>query len=266
VKYKIDHQPSYAMATVLLEPGQSIRCESGAMVGMSSSLKIEANLNGDKNSSGIGKFFGAAKRSLLGGEGLFITTVKAIDKTGEVSLAPSTPGDLASINLTPRRGLIIQRGSYLASGSGIDLDTKWGGLKGLVGGEGLFFLKATGEGVVFINSFGAVHKKILDVGENYIVDSGHLVAYLEGMRMTTRMISDKENFFKRAMTSMTTGEGLVMEFSGPGEIYIQTRNPVAFGEWISELLPSSGGSSSSSSLSSGSQALDAIGSFFDSGD
>lgn len=37
-----------------------------------------------------------------------------------------------------------------------------------------------------------------------------------------------------------TGEGLVCRFTGPGDIYIQTRNPEALGQWIAAQVPAGG--------------------------
>ena len=33
-------------------------------------------------------------------------------------------------------------------------------------------------------------------------------------------------------TSMKTGEGMVCRFTGPGSVYIQTRNLEEFGDWV----------------------------------
>lgn len=249
MQYELAHQPSYTLAVIQLSPGEEIRCESGAMVSMSATLTLEAKMNGGNEGGGLlGAAFGALKRSVLGNESFFITTVRADKaKGGEVTLAPSTPGDIAGLDLNGR-SLIVQAGSYLASGPGIELDTSWGGLRGLIGGEGLFFLRISGQGTVFITSFGAVHKRYLHPGERYIVDSGHLVAYEEGMAMTTRMAASQGGFFKRAITSATSGEGLVMEFTGPGNVYLQTRNPEAFSGWLSNLLPKATNSSSGSGI------------------
>lgn len=250
MRYEIAHQPSYALAVLNLDAGEEIRCESGAMVSMSADLTLESKMNGGKSGGFFGAALGALKRSVLGGESFFITTVRAHDRAGEVTLAPAVPGDVMALDL---RGtaLIVQGGSYLASGPGIDVDTTWGGLKGLIGGEGLFFLRISGQGAVFITSFGAIHKRVLSPGERYVVDSGHLVAYEEGMAMTTRMAASAGGFFKRAVTSATSGEGLVMEFTGPGTVMLQTRNPSAFSGWIYDLLPKPSNASSGSGMLSG---------------
>jgi uncharacterized protein (TIGR00266 family) len=193
-------------------------------------------MNASNQKKGLfGAVAGAIGR-VVGGESFFITSVRAEREAGEVTFAPSTPGDIVALELSGRN-LIVQGGSYLASGPGVDVNASFAGLKGLIGGEGLFFLKISGQGVVFLTSFGAIHRKRLNPGEVYKVDSGHMVAYEEGVQMNTAMASAGGGFFKRAVNSAVTGEGLVMEFTGPGEVWIQTRNPHAFGGWIAGLLP-----------------------------
>jgi uncharacterized protein (TIGR00266 family) len=262
VRYEIGYQPSYSLAIMRLEPGESVRCESGAMVSMSAELKLEAKMNAGSQTSGFfGRALGAIKRSVLGGESFFITTVSAPTTGGELTLAPAVPGDITAVDMAGKT-LIVAGGNYLASGPGVEIDTQWAGLRGLLGGEGLFFLRINGSGTAFLTSFGAIHRKTLAPGERYVVDSGHMVAFQEGMQMETRMADANGGFFKRALTSATTGEGLVMEFTGPGEIWLQTRNPQAFTGWLQSMMPSSGSSASSSASAATAGGLGAtLGSF-----
>jgi uncharacterized protein (AIM24 family) len=64
-----------------------------------------------------------------------------------------------------------------------------------------------------------------------VLDSGHLVGYTGTMNFTTRKVA------KGIMQSLKSGEGLVMDFQGPGRIYCQTRNPDEFVGWMTEVLP-----------------------------
>lgn len=239
MRYEIGYQPSYSLAIVHLEPGEEVRCESGAMVSMSGELILEAKMNAGGEKKGFfGNAIGALARSVLAKESFFITSIRADKVGGEVTLAPAVPGDIVAMELNGRN-LIVQGGSYLASTTGVEVNTQWGGLKGAIGGEGLFFLRISGAGTFFLTSFGAIHKKELKPGEKYTIDSGHLVAYEEGVHMETGMAAGMNGggFLKRAMNSAATGEGLVMKFTGPGTVYMQTRNPEAFGGWLAKLLP-----------------------------
>lgn len=240
MKYNIAYQPSYSLAIINLEPGEEIRCESGAMVSMNSDLVLEAKMNTGNESKGLlGGIFGAAKRAVLGGESFFITSIRATNTPGECTLAPSAPGDIVAMDVGGRC-LFVQGGSYLASGPGVDVDTNVNlrnMAKNFMGGESLFFLRISGKGMAFLTSFGAVHEKVLAPGERYTVDSGHLVAYEEGVHFDVGLASEQGGFLKRSLHSATTGEGIVMKFTGPGKIWMQTRNPDAFSSWIQKLLP-----------------------------
>jgi uncharacterized protein (TIGR00266 family) len=130
----------------------------------------------------------------------------------------------------------VQSSSYLAGDTGLTVDTRWGGAKSFFGGEGLFVLQVHGAGLLLVSSFGAIHRKRLGAGERYVVDTGHLVAW-EG---STQYILRKAaaGFFR----SIVSGEGIVAEFTGPGEILIQTRNLAALAGLLKPFFPSQSGS------------------------
>ena len=128
-------------------------------------------------------------------------------------------------------GIALTRGSYLCSDKAVEIDSSWGGFKNMWGGEGGFLLHATGQGPVAAACYGALDTVDLAEGESYVLDSGHLVGYSGTMTFTTRKVA------KGWMNTIKSGEGLVMEFTGPGRIYAQTRNPDEFVGWLTEVLP-----------------------------
>jgi uncharacterized protein (TIGR00266 family) len=130
---------------------------------------------------------------------------------------------------------MVQSSSYLAGDVSLQVETKFGGAKTLFGGEGLFVLQVSGTGLLLVSSFGSIHRRILRPGEQYVVDTGHLVAWEGHMQYNLRKAA-KSGFFR----SMMSGEGLVAEFQGPGEILIQTRNLAAFAAMLKPYFPSSG--------------------------
>jgi uncharacterized protein (TIGR00266 family) len=223
--YEVLHQPSFALAVVRLQAEQSIQAEAGAMVSMSANIELQSQMKG-----GI---FGAIKRA-AGGESAFVSTFTARGAPGEVTLAPGGPGDIAAIEMGNQH-FFVQSSSYLAGDVGLTIDTRWGGAKSFFGGEGLFVLQVTGTGVLLVSSFGAIHRKRLEPGERYVVDTGHLVAWEGSTQYTLRKAAS--GFFR----SLVSGEGVVAEFSGPGEVLIQTRNLAAFAGMMKPFFPSQGG-------------------------
>ncbi|MGH9943653.1 MAG: TIGR00266 family protein [Pyrinomonadaceae bacterium] len=227
--YEILHQPSFALAVVKLQPEQSILAEAGAMVSMSANVELQSQMKGG--------LMGALKRA-VGGESAFVSTFTARGGPGEVSFAPGGPGDIAAIEMS-NQTFLVQSSSYLAGDASLIVDTKWGGAKSFFGGEGLFVLQVSGTGLLLASSFGAIHRKRLQSGERYVVDTGHLVAW-EG-HMLYQLRKAASGFFR----SMVSGEGIVSEFTGPGEILIQTRNLAAFAGLLRPFFPTqaSGGGS-----------------------
>ena len=226
--YEVLHQPSFSLAVIKLQAEQSIQAEAGAMVSMSANVELQSEMKGG--------LFGAIKRA-AGGESAFVSTFTARGGPGEVTFAPGTPGDIAAIELS-NQSFFVQSSSYLAGDSSLTVDTKWGGAKSFFGGEGLFVMLVQGQGLLLVSSFGAIHRKRLHAGERYVVDTGHLVAWEGTTQYTLRKAA--AGFFR----SMMSGEGIVAEFTGPGELLIQTRNLAALAGLLKPFFPtqSSGGS------------------------
>lgn len=216
------HTPSFAVARVELAPGESIKAESGAMMATSAGIEIEAKMQG-----GLMK---GLKRSVLGGESLFVTTYHAGASGGWVDTAARLPGDVTTIQLDGG-AVNIAKGGWLCSGADVELDTQWGGFKNVFGGEGGFLIHAHGSGPVVVACYGALDTIDLAPGESVVVDSGHVVAFDPSVQLTTRKVT------KGLMTTLKSGEGLVMEFTGPGRVMTQTRNPDELISWLTAVLP-----------------------------
>lgn len=211
MEIQLRHQPGFGVARVLLAGGESIRAEAGAMMAMAADTDLDAKMEG-----GLVK---GLKRSVLGGESLFITRATAGPQGGWIDLAPSLPGDVTIVQVTSSTPLLIQKGSFLAAEQGVDIDTKWGGLKTFVGGEGGFLLRASGDGRVVLACYGALDRFALQPGQQVIVDTNHMVAFSESVSMELSRASQS------LVRSAKSGEGLVFRFTGPGELMMQSRNP-----------------------------------------
>jgi uncharacterized protein (TIGR00266 family) len=237
LRYEILYQPSFSLAVVSLERGEQIMAESGAMVSMSPTIRLEAAMSG-------GGFFGAVK-SAIGGESLFRTTFTAETGPGEVTLAPGTLGDLMAVELD-NSGFYVQPGSYLAGDPGLAISVQ-GSMRGMISGEGLFLLTVQGSGLLLLSSFGAIHAKELAPGEEYIVDTGHIVAFEGSVQYRIEKATGRSQgvggFLKGMVQSALSGEGLVCRYRGPGTIYLQTRQLPGFARQLLPFLPkpSSGG-------------------------
>lgn len=224
MQVELRHSPSYAVARCHLAPGEQFQGESGVMVMQSTGVTVSAQMQGG--------FMGALKRSALGGESFFVSTFTGHPQAPTwVDIAPSLPGDITVMEVTPQRGLVLTRGSWIASEQGISLDTKWGGAKLLFGGEGGFVVRCSGQGKVIAASFGALDLLEVPPGQGFTIDTGHLVAYDEGMQVQLRKVA------KGWIQTGKTGEGFVMDIQGPGRVWTQSRNPSALVDWLTTALP-----------------------------
>jgi uncharacterized protein (TIGR00266 family) len=228
MKSEILYGPSYSLAVLSLANGEAIQAESGAMVSMTDGIAMQTSTKG-----GLLK---GVKRAVLGGESLFINTFTA-ERDAEITMAPAFPGDVKQMRLE-HETLFVQSGSYMASTGDIGIDTKWGGAKTFFSGEGFFLLKLTGTGDLLISSYGAIREMTLAAGEKMIVDTGHVVAFGEGVGYEVHKVSG----WKQTMLS---GEGLVVHLTGPGSALLQTRSAHALAGWLAPMLPSGGDSASS---------------------
>jgi uncharacterized protein (TIGR00266 family) len=225
VDHEIRHRPSSALLDVRLEPGEALTAEAGAMVGHDQGVTMETNRGG-------GGILDSVKNSLLGGESFFRNTFRAPDG-GSVTLAPPLPGDIVHHELGGET-LYVQSGGYVAADAGIELGTDFGGARSFLGGEGLFLLSLEGSGPAFFGSYGAVEPTELSAGETRVVDTGHVVAFTDGVDWDVRRVGGLKS-------SLLSGEGLVSEFTGPGTVWIQTRSQDAFLSWLVPKLPNRNG-------------------------
>lgn len=215
--------PAFAHVVVRLDPGESIVAEAGAMASMSAFTRLVARWNGG--------FFGAIVRKLFGGETLFVNEVSC--PTGapgpaEVVLTQDTPGDMLALRLDGN-SMFLQSGAFVAATAGVTMGVAWAGFASLLGGEGLFRLKVSGRGTVFVGGYGAITPREVPTHEELIVDSGHLIAFEPTVQMRSGLAGG-------LFSSFFGGEGIVMRMRGPGRIYLQTRSLDGLAAWTNSHL------------------------------
>ncbi|KAG8908946.1 hypothetical protein FRB99_000049 [Tulasnella sp. 403] len=215
MQFRIDHRDSNTLLVLNLQPGYVMKALSGTMVAMAGSVQIK------------GKYKITMKKLLLGGE----ITESQFTGPGEVMLAPDIWGDVAPIRLDGRTTWFMSKEAFLASSQGIELKSKSQGImKGILSDEGIFVYQLLGAGILFLQSLGAIIQKRLAPGEEWVVDNGHLVAWSAQYKM---------EYIKAGgfWSGDATDEGMVCRFTGPGIVYIQTRNPKNLVGWISAQMP-----------------------------
>lgn len=210
MKYEICYKPTFAAIFITLEPKERIVAEAGAMVSMDAKLSMTTEFSGGFLQGLLKKFFG--------GESLFVNVFSNnTDRDRQLVLTQSVIGDIECLNLAnlPQKTICFQPGAYIASTPGVNMGVRWAGFASWLAGEGLFKLEISGRGEVFFGAYGGLTQKRI-AGE-FIVDSGHLVAYEPNLNMKIGLASG-------LVGSVTSGEGLVNRLSGNGTIYLQSRS------------------------------------------
>lgn len=222
MKYEIKYRPSYSLLVVNLEQGETITAEAGAMTYMTPN--IEAHTRKREKS-----LLGSLGLSIIGGQSFWVNDYTAANGLGEAAFVAAPLGDIEMLEIKPGKGYVIQKSAYIASTQSVDLDIKWEGFTRGLFGQGLFMIKVSGDGSLFINTFGAIDKHTLQAGQTMIVDNFHLVAFSD-------TCSYKVTKFGGLKETLLGGEGLVTQITGPGDIYIQTKNLSEFVEWLWTLI------------------------------
>jgi uncharacterized protein (TIGR00266 family) len=224
IQYQFLYPGAFTMVRVVLGQGQSIKAQSDAMVAMTGAVEVKGKLEGGIL-GGLGR--------MLTGETFFFQTLSASRGPGEVLLSPSRLGDVIDIELDGSMNCVLQKDGFFAATEGVQISTTMQNLsKGLFSGEGFFVIKASGKGMLFVESYGAIHTIEIPANEEVVIDNQHLVAWPDGLNYRIEKASSSG-----WISSLTSGEGLVCRFRGPGTVFIQSRNPSGFATWIGKMLP-----------------------------
>ncbi|QDU66414.1 TIGR00266 family protein [Engelhardtia mirabilis] len=224
MKITIDSVGAFGSALVALEGDERFVSESGALYRSSVNVDVDVTTR----TRGRGGLLGGLGR-LLAGNSFFLSTYTLTDGgAGEVALAPTLEGEVRRIDLNGDRWTCAGA-SFLGAGSEVGLETRFQGLRGMVSGEGLFLVEAHGTGPLLVSAFGSIHE--LEVEDELVVDTGHLVAFEEGLDYTIDRAGGSW------IQSFLGGEGFVLRLRGRGRVLLQSHDPGRFGALIGKLLP-----------------------------
>lgn len=224
MKYEIIGEP-LAVAVCTVERGETLISESGAMSWMSDNMKMETTTGG----GGLGKMLG----KMASGENLFQNKYTAEGKEGLIAFGIKMPGSIRSYEISPGRGIVTQKGGFLAGTQGIEIGmhTKKKFSAGLVGGEGFIMQKVTGNGTVLIEIDGYAVDYDLAPGQKMIVDTGYVAVMEESVTMEVTKVSGLKNM-------AFGGEGLFNTvLTGPGRITLQSMPIASLASSIIPFIP-----------------------------
>jgi uncharacterized protein (TIGR00266 family) len=214
---EIINKPSFANIVVQLNAGDKFIAEAGAMTSMSTSVQIDTKWSGG--------FLRAILKRVFGGESMFLNVFSTATE-GELRLTQPLPGDIEFFELNGNT-MYLQPGAFIACEPGVKLGLSWAGWRMLIAREGLFRLKVSGNGRVWFGAYGGIFQREID--SEYIVDSGHLVAYEPTIKVRVALAGG-------IVSSFFSGEGMVTKLNGPGRIYMQSRSFDGLAAWTNARL------------------------------
>ena len=226
--YEMSERGSYGFALVRLEAGESYVSEAGAMFRASDNVEIDVTTRTKGGGGGLMR----GVRRMLAGESFFLSTYRTRDgEPGEVALAPALAGEAALIECAGG-GWLCAGGSFLGASDGLEIDTQFQGLRGVFSGESLSFLSVSGRGELLASAFGSIRR--LEVDGRLTVDTGHVVAFEHTLDYTLDRVGGSW------IQSFLASEGVVLNFSGRGSVYVQSHNPGEFGKSLGGRMPPRG--------------------------
>jgi uncharacterized protein (TIGR00266 family) len=213
--FKFDCKPDFGYITVQIPSGETLKVEAAAMATMDTNIEMKTKLRG-----GLSRF--------VSGESIFINEFTAKNGNGQIQIAPACPGDVDHVYLEGNT-IYLQNTAFVAATQGVNIETKWQGFtKGFFSGESFFLIRCSGTGDLWFNSYGGILE--IDVEDGYVVDTGHIVAFTEGLEYSISRVGGYKSLF-------FSGEGLVCRFSGKGKVWVQTRKIQPFIGWVNPFRP-----------------------------
>lgn len=206
-----------------LQSGEQMITERGSMVWMSPNMSMETK------GGGLGKMFSKA----LTGESMFqnIYTAKG---DGLIAFGCSFPGRILPVEVGKGVDLIVQKRSFLAGETGVEISVTFNKKLGvgLFGGEGFIMQRLSGHGMAFIEIDGELIEYNLAPGQQIVVDTGNVAGFESSVTMEIRQVPGMKN-------KLLGGEGLFNTYLiGPGRVLLQTMPISTVASVVAGYIPS----------------------------
>lgn len=249
IDYRIEGE-EMQFCEIILDPGETVIAEAGAMMYMTSGIRMET-VFGDPSQTGGGfwsKVASAGKR-LLTGESLFMTTFTNVGKGREVvAFASPYPGRMIPLHLDELGGEVIcQKDAFVCGARGVQISIAFQRriAVGLFGGEGFIMQRLRGDGVAILHAGGTMMYRELAPGERLRLDTGCLVALTPSVDYDVEFVGGIKN-------TLFGGEGLfLVTLTGPGRVWCQSLPFSRLAGRILAAAPQRGGARGEGSLLGG---------------
>jgi uncharacterized protein (TIGR00266 family) len=212
---------------VSMKQGEKIYCESNAMVMMESTLELKGRMAG-----GLGA---ALMRTFANGESFFQQHIEAVRGDGDCLLSPTLPGAMQVIDVGQRQ-YMLSDGAFVAATFGVDLRVRTQNIGNAIFGQsgGFFITETQGTGQLVVSGFGSISQLEVEPGKDVVIDNAHVVCWDSALRYDISVTTGGGGggFLGSLVNSVTSGEGMVLRFSGAGKILVCSRNRDNFVAWL----------------------------------
>ncbi|GHF73672.1 uncharacterized protein (AIM24 family) [Amycolatopsis bartoniae] len=195
------HTPAFGVARISLAPGEAVQAVPDTLLASSFGITEVQQSRGGLRAHGKGQpsVFTAPKEG------------------GWLDLAPAGPGDVYPLEMDGRSGWNVHRQAFLARPATIRVDPGWQPLQALFGGDNGFLEHYSGTGPLVLACAGPVDALKIEAGELITVRPPYLLAYPDAVQCRLRAVDPS------GPQSIRTGEGLALDFAGPGTVLVQAR-------------------------------------------
>ncbi|WP_020669923.1 AIM24 family protein [Amycolatopsis nigrescens] len=195
------HTPAFGVARVVLRPGEAVQAGPDTMLATSFGVtEVSASRGGIR---------------AQGKPGPSVFTAPA--EGGWIDLAPAGAGDVYPLEFDGKTGWCVAKDAFLARPATVRTDHGWPGLQALFGGDSGFLEHYSGVGPLLLACAGPVDAFKLGAREVITLRPGFLLAYPDTVQCRLRAVDPS------GPQSVRTGEGLVLDFAGPGTVLVQAR-------------------------------------------
>ena len=200
--------------------GNAVKVQAGAMQWTAGSVSMTSNIKGAKD------FLGKAIKGIATGESVAKPVYQG---NGYVMFEPTYKYIILEDVAEWGGGMVLDDGLFLACDAGIkeEVIARKNISSALLGGEGLFNLALSGEGVAVLESSVPREELIELVLENdeVRIDGNMAITWSKSLQFTVEKSS------KSLLGSLASGEGVVNVYRGTGKILMA---PVAFGTLMNQ--------------------------------
>jgi len=210
---------------IVLQKGETIQSQSGAMRWMDASVQMRTNMAG-----GLGGFL---KRKMSGESG-FMNFFEAQESNSRIAFGHTFPGNIIELDVS-QSSVICQKRAFLCSEDTVELDIAFQRRLGTAffGGEGFILQQLKGSGTAFVEIDGECIALDLERGQSIKVDTGSVGMYEASVRMNIEMVKGFSNV-------LFGGEGLFLTtLTGPGRVWLQSMPIQNMAAELSAYLPKS---------------------------